>query len=75
MDSARKNVEEAMTATAENPWVSINKAARTLGIHKSTIRSLALRGVLRFTTVDDRIFVHGADVDTYLARRDAETSE
>lgn len=72
MDTARKNTEATMTAPTEgNSWVSVNQAARTLGMHKATVRGLALRGVLRFTTLADRIFVHRDDVAEYLARRDA----
>lgn len=67
METARKNAGVVMPV--DDPWVSVPRAARLLGISNPTVRTLALHGRLRVQTVGGRTFVHRASIDDYLAKQ------
>ncbi|MGN6111261.1 MAG: helix-turn-helix domain-containing protein [Kofleriaceae bacterium] len=66
MNPARKT--EPTAAGTPDPWTSVPKAAKALGIAAATVYALALKGELETQQADGRVFVSRASIEAYLAR-------
>jgi excisionase family DNA binding protein len=60
-----------MPPTGKNdPWTSVTKAARALGVANQTVYALITRGELTHMVADGRTFISIKSVNDFIARRD-----